>query len=175
MSENRRRVVLIGFGNPGRLDDGLGPALAALIERMNLPGVTVESDYQLCLEDAETVSRHDVAIFADADTSGPEPFSFRRLEPARSLTFSTHSLRPAAVLGLARQLFDAQTEGYILGIRGYAFNEYMESLSEPARANLTAAAAFLERICREGCFAEAAEPEAGRGGPPETVAASVNE
>ncbi len=175
MSENRRRVLLLGFGNPGRLDDGLGPALAALAEKMNLPGLTVEADYQLCLEDAEAVSRHDVVIFADADVSGPEPFSFRRLEPASSLTFSTHSLSPAGVLGLARQLFRAQTEGYILGIRGYAFNEYMESLSERARANLRAAAAFLERVCREGCFAEAAEPEVDRGETPETIVASVNE
>ena len=29
-----RNVLLIGFGNPGRLDDGLGPALAAEIERV---------------------------------------------------------------------------------------------------------------------------------------------
>lgn len=159
MSQETRRVLLIGFGNPGRLDDGLGPALAALAEKMNLPGVTVDSDYQLCLEDAEAVARHDVVIFADADVSGPEPFSFRRLEPAPSMTFSTHSLKPAAVLGLARQAFGAETEGYMLGIRGYAFNEYEETLSERARANLAEAAKFIEQVCRTGGFALAADEE----------------
>ena len=177
MSQETGKVLLIGFGNPGRLDDGLGPALAARAEGMNLPGVTVDSDYQLCLEDAEAVARHDVVIFADADVSGPEPFSFRRLEPAPSLSFSTHSLRPAAVLGLARQVFGARTQGYMLGIRGYAFNEFEESLSERARANLAEAAAFIERICRSNAFDSAAgqEGKAGHGESMETVASSVNQ
>lgn len=177
MSQGTHKVLLIGFGNPGRLDDGLGPALAALAEGLNLPGVTVESDYQLCLEDAEAVARHDVAIFADADVSGPEPFSFRRLEPAPSMSFSTHSLRPAAVLGLARQIFGAETEGYILSIRGYVYNEYEESLSERARANLVEAAAFIERVCRTGAFAQAAGEESAAecGESLATVASSANQ
>jgi hypothetical protein len=73
------------------------------------------------------------------------------------MSFSTHSLRPETVLGLAQQLFGADTEGYILGIRGYAFNEFEESLSEGARANLAAAAAFVEQLCRQGRFAQAAD------------------
>lgn len=161
MSAPSARVLLLGYGNPGRLDDGLGPALAAEIERLGLPGVRVDSDYQLSLEDAEAVARHDVVIFADASTSGAEPFSFTRLEPARELSFSTHSLRPQAVLGLAAELFGARTEGYLLGIRGYAFNHYDESLTEGGRANLAAAVAFVARVCREGTFAQAATPRPG--------------
>lgn len=152
------RVLLLGYGNPGRLDDGLGPALAAEVERLGLPGVQVASDYQLSLEDAEAVARHDVVIFADASTTGTEPFSFTRVEPTRGVSFSTHSLRPEAVLGLAAELFGARAEGYLLGIRGYAFNEYDESLTERGRANLAAAAAFVARVCRDGSFAEAAAP-----------------
>lgn len=45
-----QRILLIGYGNPGRGDDGLGPALAAAIEAMELPGVTVEADYQLMVD-----------------------------------------------------------------------------------------------------------------------------
>ncbi|HSW46247.1 MAG TPA: hydrogenase maturation protease [Phycisphaerae bacterium] len=156
MNEQALKVLLIGYGNPGRGDDGLGPALAARIERLGLAGITIESDYQLCLEDGEAVARHDVAIFADADTTGEEPFSFRRVEPASSISFSTHSLRPEAVLGLAHDLFGARTEGYVLGIRGYDFNEFNESLSGRARANLELAAVFTEQVCREGDFARAA-------------------
>ncbi|MGV8040140.1 MAG: hydrogenase maturation protease [Thermoanaerobaculaceae bacterium] len=158
MSAPPSRVLLLGYGNPGRLDDGLGAALAAQVERLGLPGVQVESDYQLCLEDAETVARHDVVIFADASTTGAEPFSFTRIEPARGMSFSTHSLRPEAILGLAAELFGARTEGFLLGIRGYAFNEYDESLTERGRANLAAAAAFVARVCRDGSFSEAAAP-----------------
>jgi DNA-binding response OmpR family regulator len=45
------RVLVIGYGNPGRLDDGLGPALAETLQRLDLPGVTVDADYQLTAED----------------------------------------------------------------------------------------------------------------------------
>jgi hydrogenase maturation protease len=154
MNERRETVLLLGYGNPGRLDDGLGPALAAQVERLALPGVTVQADYQLSLEDAEAAARHDVVIFADATTSGAEPFSFHRVHAASDLSFSTHVLQPEAVLGLARQLFSAQTDGYILGIRGYAFNEYEESLTDQGRANLAAAVAFIRRVCEHGSFRE---------------------
>jgi hydrogenase maturation protease len=154
MSETRRTVLVLGYGNPGRLDDGLGPALAASIESMALPGVTAQADYQLSLEDAEAVARHDVVIFADAATSGEEPFSFGRVEPAARLGFSTHALQPEVVLGLARQLFGARTDGFVLGIRGYAFGEYAESLTDRGRSNLVAAVAFVRQVCEQGHFRE---------------------
>ncbi len=147
-------VLLIGYGNPGRQDDGLGPALAAAVERLGLPGVTVDANYQLTVEDAAAVARHEVAIFADADTAGPGPFRFRTLEPEATLSFSTHSVSPGAVLALAGELFGARTRGFVLGIRGYVFNEYEEALSDEARGNLAAAVRFIERVLRTGAFEE---------------------
>ena len=37
------RVLVIGYGNPGRWDDGLGPALAAELGGLGLPNVTTSS------------------------------------------------------------------------------------------------------------------------------------
>ncbi len=156
MTATPHNVLLIGFGNPGRLDDGLGPALAAAIERLNLRGVTVDADYQLTVEDAAAVAGHDIVIFADADVSGPEPFSFRRIGPAAEWSFSTHAVEPASVLGLADRLFGARAEGYTLAIRGYDFDGFGERLSPPARANLAAATGFLENALRDGNFTETA-------------------
>lgn len=157
MSEPRPRVLLIGYGNPGRLDDGLGPALAEAMERRRLPGVTVDADYQLTVEDAAAVASHDVVVFADAAEDGPEPLGFRRIAPEMAVSFSTHSVSPQAVLGMAHGMFAARTAGYLLGIRGYAFNEFGERLSEKARANLAAAVAFTERLLHTGGFDEAAD------------------
>jgi hydrogenase maturation protease len=149
------KILLIGYGNPGRLDDGLGPLLAGEIEAAALNNVTVESDYQLNVEDAETIARHDVVILADAATTGPEPFSFSKLQAAEdTLSFSTHSVTPGEALGLARQLFNASTDAWLLGIRGYEFNEYEERISEPARANLNAAVAALTEMLRTEQFTE---------------------
>lgn len=157
MNRGRAKVLVIGYGNPGRLDDGLGPALAAALEKRNLPGVTVEADYQLTVEDAAALAEHDVVVFADADAAGPEPYSFRRVDPGKTgLSFTSHSIAPAAVLALAHTLFAAKTEGYVLGIRGYEFDQFGESLSPRARANLEAATKFIAGVLGEGSFDQAA-------------------
>ena len=153
MSERAAKVLVIGYGNPGRLDDGLGPALADALSRRDLPGLTIEADYQLTVEDASAVAAHDVVVFADADVAGPEPFEFRPLAAADAMSFSTHSVSPGAVLALAQDLFGATTRGYVLAIRGYEFDEFGERLSPKARANLDAAVRFLEGRLRENAFA----------------------
>jgi len=155
-SRNPRRVIVIGYGNPGRCDDGLGVAAAGEIESVAPKHVRVECNYQLSVEDAEAVAEHDVAIFVDAATGGSRAFYFRQLEPAAHCGFSTHSVTPAAVLGLAHDLFAARTVGYVLGIRGYRFNAFGEGLSPEAQANLSAAVVFLRDALRHGDFAKAA-------------------
>jgi hydrogenase maturation protease len=156
MGERARKVLVIGYGNPGRLDDGLGPAFAEAFEALALPGVTVESAYQLAVEDARTVAEHDVVVFVDASMTAPEPFSFQRVEPKLEGTFSSHIVEPEGVVALAQQLYKATTEAYTLGLRGYAFDEFGESLSERANANMAAALTFLGDVVRRGSFGEAA-------------------
>ncbi len=153
MNDDRVRLLLIGYGNPARQDDGLGPAFAAAIEKLNLDGVTVESGYQLSVEDAESAARHRAVIFVDAATQGPEPFAFRRLAPETPQSFSSHSVSPAAVLGLAQAMFGADVEGYVLAIRGYSFEMFVETLTEQAAANLAEALRQAAPALRAGSLA----------------------
>ena len=150
-------VLVIGYGNPGRMDDGLGPALVEALEKLAIEGVDLDADYQLIVEDAATVAAHKVVVFADADETGPEPFYLRPVEPKGELGFSSHGCQPEAVMALARELFRAETKGYILGIRGYEFNEFREALSHGAKANLAAATEFLAKVLRSRNFEAAAE------------------
>ena len=140
------RILVIGYGNPGRLDDGLGPGLAAEVERLDIPGVDVDSDYQLNVEHALDASRHDIVIFADADSRGEEAFSFHEIRPARDSSFTTHDVAPEQVLGLAHTLFGGMARGFVLGIRGYEFNELGERLTPRAGQNLASALAFLAQL-----------------------------
>jgi hydrogenase maturation protease len=151
---SRRKVLLIGYGNPSRRDDGLGPALAARVERLGIPDVAVEADYQLTVEDAVAVADAQVVIFADADAVGQEPFSFRPLAPVAALAggISSHSVEPQEVLGLAEQIFGRKTEAYLMGIRGYNFEPFEEKLSKRAQSNLEAGLRFLEPILRQQSF-----------------------
>lgn len=139
------RRLLIGFGNPGRQDDGLGPMLVELLESEGVAGLDTDSDYQLTVEDAEAVARYDEIVFADASVNGKEPFEFKPVVPGGSPGFSSHSVEPEAVLMLAKTLFGREPKAYILGIRGYDFNEFGEGLSDKAASNLAEAAEFVRK------------------------------
>ncbi len=148
-------TLVLGWGNPGRGDDGLGPALTELLEE-RLPGrIEVESDYQLQVEDAADCAGHRRVVFVDADRSGPEPFSCRRLEAADSpLSFSSHSVSPGGLLAITRELFGSEPEAWVVGVRGYEFDEFHEGLSGRARANLEAAADYLSDALRADALRE---------------------
>jgi hydrogenase maturation protease len=146
------KILFLGYGNPGRLDDGLGPALAARIEALSLKGMTVEADYQLAVENAFDVSMHDIVIFADAAVRGKAPFFFKEIHPRSPLSLGTHSVSPEAVLFFAERMFHSQARAYVLGVRGYEFNGYNERLSERAEKNLEEAFQFVTKLVQAEDF-----------------------
>lgn len=146
MSQQAGRILVIGYGNPGHRDDGLGPAFVARLEALGLAGVTVESDYQLSIEHAQLVAQHDSVVFADAaaDIKGDAPFYLRPVQPAFDTACFSHSVSPQAVLHLAGQFFGASPSGWLLGIRPADIDSFAEGLTPEAEANLIAAlSAFL--------------------------------
>ena len=154
MTHAPHRILILAFGNPGRRDDGLGPALGARIAELDLPGVQVEIDLQLQLEDATSIAEHDIVIFADATVSDPAPFVFRRVAPGGTLSFTTHSVSPSALLALAREHFDAEPAGWVLAVRGYDFEGFGDGISDKAAANLRDATQFLVESLEKHSFQE---------------------
>jgi hydrogenase maturation protease len=144
-----KRVLVIGYGNPGRADDGLGPALAAGLEALRIPGLTVESDYQLSIEHAAMAAEHDVVVFADADPLADGPFYLRQVDPAEGGRFTSHSVAPGEILHLAHSCFNASPEGYLLGMRAAVLDRFGEGLSGPAREGLDAALRYLPEFIAE--------------------------
>ena len=143
---SQRRVLVLGYGNPGRQDDGLGPALAAAIDELGLPNLTAFDNYQLNIEDAMDVATHDVVWFIDAAKTGPSPYSVRIVLPSSTIEFTSHIVRPEAILAIARQCYGGSPQAFLLAIRGYEF-EFIEALTPKANDNLQSAAAMLaERI-----------------------------
>ena len=136
------RILILGYGNPGRQDDGLGPAAVAAIEGMGLPNLTAFDNYQLNIEDAIDVAAHDIVWFIDAARTGPSPYSVRALSPSPAIEFTSHIVRPEAILGIARQCYGGAPQAFLLAIRGYEF-EFIEALTPAAMDNLDAALAML--------------------------------
>jgi hydrogenase maturation protease len=139
---DRARVLVLGYGNPGRQDDGLGPAAAGLIGDLGWPHVTAFDTYQLDIEDAMDVAEHDIVWFVDAARLGPSPFAVRALAPLSTLEFTSHLVRPETILAMARRYFGAEPQAFLLAIRGYEF-EFVEALTPGASDNLRQAAAML--------------------------------
>ncbi len=136
-------MLLIGYGNPGRGDDGLGPAFSEGMAARGLPGLEVDTDYQLVAEHALAISGHDLVVFTDAEIGGLDAFRFREIGPGAPEVLGSHSLVPETVLALCETLYGVCPKAYVLGISGYDYGEVKEGLSERAAANLSEAEAFF--------------------------------
>lgn len=145
--QDKRNLLIYGYGNPGRQDDGLGVALVEELEAWTkaegLAGLAFDTNYQLNAEDALAVAGARAVVFVDAAKTGAAPYAFRRLQPQARLSFSTHAMAPESVLALAAELYDARPPAWILAIRGYAW-EPNGPPTAVAQANLAAAREFLQ-------------------------------
>ena len=144
-------LLILACGNPSRGDDALGPLflerLAELREqRGDWDDVELLTDFQLQIEHAVDLENRALALFVDASVSGPPPFQFTRLQPARDTSYTSHALSPAAVLHVYEQINHAPPPpAFLLAICGERF-ELGEPLSAAAEANLAAALEFTGRL-----------------------------
>ena len=141
-------VLVLGYGNPGRQDDGLGCAAAEAVANLRLAGVRASADYQLAIDHAYDASECAAVIFVDASRSAAEPYSVVPVLPSADLTtFASHDVRPELIVGLCRRVYGRSPDARLIGIRGYAFG-FDEGLSARAQANLEAALAYIRAVLR---------------------------
>lgn len=141
-------MLVIGFGNPGRRDDGLGPAAAERLLARSIPGVVCDSDYQLGIEDALACANHDIVVFVDAARGLRKPFAFTKIKAEGNMPPMSHALRPEAVLAIAAELYGRRPDARLLAIRGHGW-KIGEGLTEKAEKNLALALEFLEGFLKE--------------------------
>ena len=154
-SENKalKKILVYGYGNPGRQDDALGVRLAENIElwiqKNNFSNVEVDYNYQLNIEDSERVSKSDIVIFADASIEEIDDFLFTKVNPDESsIEFTMHAVSPAFVMDLCRKIYNSCPESYLIHIKGYEW-EFEEKLSDDAMLNLAKATSFLKEKITE--------------------------
>ena len=124
-------VLVIGYGNPLRSDDGVGPAVAArLAGDARLEGVDIRIEHQLTPELALDASGASLLVLIDAAAGGRSgQVSVHRLEPdADPGTAWTHHLDPSGLVGLARELFGTAPPVVVVSV-GPASLEVGERLS----------------------------------------------
>jgi hydrogenase maturation protease len=114
-----RGVVVIGYGNMLRSDDGVGGCVAERVaDDTRFVGVTVLQRHQLTPELSLDVSRADLVALVDASPHLPAgTFAIERVVvsdegPSRW----THRMEPATLVALARQLYGRAPEVHVVSV-----------------------------------------------------------
>ena len=137
--ESKLKTILIGIGNVGRQDDGLGWEFLDRIKQMGFPEKDMVYRYQLQVEDADLICNYDRVIFVDASRN--ELAGGIELTPCSSSSkhgFTSHELAPETIMYLAKTLYNHEPNSYILGIQGVEWN-LKHGLSPIAQRNLDSA------------------------------------
>ncbi len=110
------RLLVIGYGNTLRSDDGIGPRVVAEVEQLHLSGVSTLSCDLLTPELADPISKADAVVFVDAAVDAPRDVLLRPLAPADSSQIMAHAADPRIMLALARDVFGRAPKAWWLTI-----------------------------------------------------------
>ncbi len=142
------KILVYGYGNPGRQDDGLGNML---VDRMrewakknDLKDISFDSNYQLNIEDAHEIMDKDIAIFVDATMENVDSFCVTKVNEIRNVSFTTHAASPGYIYGLCKKLFGKVPHTYLMHIKGYKW-EFQEEATDKALQNLEEAFDYLKQ------------------------------
>ena len=132
------QVLVIGYGNPLRSDDGLGWTVAAELFRQNrLPELVVLPCHQLTPELASTIRTAETVVFVDCAHEGtPGQLGCVEVQPGPTHPTFTHDLTPSKLLALTCELFGVCPKAYLLSICGGSF-EPGENFSEAVAQSLS--------------------------------------
>jgi hydrogenase maturation protease len=140
-------LLIIGYGNILRGDDGVGPRVAEMIGSMGLPGVRTLICQQLSPEHADPISRADAVVFVDAAVDAPGEVQLRPLEPNESSQLMAHAADPRTMLALARDVFGHAPKAWWLTIPAVNVG-FNESLSPETQRGFAEAAEMIQTLCR---------------------------
>lgn len=148
LKTDSNRILLVGIGNSGRGDDGLGWKFADYFkEKTNscFNPFDIEYRYQLQIEDTVLICKYDIVLFADAShlvlTNG---FEIKPCTAASHYFYSSHMQSPETILYLANELYNKFPETYTIALTGYNWG-LKTSLSKEAEKNLASAITFFSK------------------------------
>jgi hydrogenase maturation protease len=141
--------LVIGYGNPLRGDDGVGPKVVEAVEELHLPDVRTLICHQLSPEHAEPIARARMVIFVDAAVDAPKGVQLRKLEPNETSQLMAHAADPRTMLALARDVFGHCPEAWWLTIPAVKLG-FGEELSPDARHGFEVALEQIRTLAGRG-------------------------
>lgn len=144
---NKQNILIYGFGNPGRQDDGLGIYLSEKIEswikKENLDSIKVDCNYQLNIEDVAEIADKDLVVFVDASKEEISDFIFTEVRPSAVTEYTTHAVSPSYIYYLCDIIYNKTPDTYLLHVKGYKW-DFLEEITDEAKNNLSKAYDFLK-------------------------------
>jgi len=154
-------ILLIGYGNPLRGDDGVGWRVVEEIANCQSSIANRQRDtphsalrtpqliavHQLLPELSEPISEADLVIFVDASVEGePGAVRVRTVEPAPPrIGAFTHHFDPAGLLGYAREVYGRFPRAYLVTVTAVSLG-YGEGLSDTVEAVLPEVLNQIEKL-----------------------------
>jgi hydrogenase maturation protease len=144
------RALIIGYGNPLRGDDGVGPAVADAIAHEAMNATDVVNCNQLTPELAACLATADLVVFVDAGAGvGPGRVVIAPVQCASAPSAGLgHHVDPGMLLGISRTLYGRVPEAFLVTVGACSF-EFSEELSEAVTAALPDAIAAVRHLVRE--------------------------
>ncbi len=143
-------IWIIGYGNPHRKDDGIGPYVLERISRDlgRGPGIALRSLHQLDPVLAEELQGAEVLILVDATVEPLEGgLRWSRIQPKRDLSpRGTHHLQPSVFAGLLESLYQHSPTTWLVSVQGNDFG-FGEGLSLEAQEKAERASSEIVKFC----------------------------
>ncbi len=141
------KTLIYAYGNPGRMDDGLGSVfverISKWIDEQGIKNIEFDCNYQLNIEDAHNIKDKDLVIFVDASQEEIDDYLLTKVDQSSKISFTSHEASPAYIYYLCKDLFDKDPATYLLHIKGYDWT-FKQGLTEKAQDNLEASLEFMK-------------------------------
>jgi hydrogenase maturation protease len=111
-----QELLIIGYGNTLRRDDGVGPKVAEAVAALNLPGVQAIVRHQLVPELAGPISQARAVVFVDADAKAAGEAELRPIMADSGGQILAHATDPRSLLALAEKIFGRNPQAWLLAI-----------------------------------------------------------
>jgi len=147
-------LLVIGYGNSLRRDDGVGPRVAEAIEDLHLPGVRTLVCPLLSPEHADPIARARRVIFVDAAVDRIDGVHLRKLEAGETSQLMAHAADPRTMLALARDVFGRTPEAWWLTIPAIHLG-FGTDYSAEAEAGFQTAVTQIKQLAAEGLKSDA--------------------
>ena len=108
------RLLVIGYGNELRRDDGVGPRAARAVAAWQLPGVEGVAAHQLTPELAARIGEAERVVFVDAGQD--DVVQTQPINPGRNAPLLAHTGEPRDLLALAEALYGRCPEAWLVTV-----------------------------------------------------------